>query len=96
MISRNKSGVDVLVRELQKRRGKVPDRPEGFHTVKEMAWAMVESGEAQGYAAAKSCVDRLIDILDHEGRLEKIKVAVHGPSGKRVPCTAFKILPEGK
>lgn len=48
------------------------------------------------FFAYKSRVDRLLKVLDHEKRLEKIDVVGQGPTGRRGTCTAFKILPEGK
>lgn len=75
----------------------IPDRKPGYATKKEMARALFLAGIVTTYSAAKNRVDRAMEQLFIEGRLENEKVITRdGPSGNPYTSTAFKILPAPK
>lgn len=75
----------------------IPDRKPGYATKKEMSVELWRAGLAPTYSAAKNKVDRMMEQLFIENRLEKEKVITRdGPSGNPYTSTAFKILPAPK
>jgi len=96
MTSKTTITADELVAHLAELRLSDTARPKGYYTTEEMSWQLVDEGKCETFAQAKSRIDRLMKVLHHEHRLEVIHIHAVGPTGRRYPCAAFKILPARK